>query len=163
MKKSIKLLFSAALAIVMLGSCSKDDAEEPIGSAEKKVVVTVAYGGDYENYDEIIGAQIVGDQANSTNVDGIEWTETTRPDKLAAQFQRSGTASGALTLNTTKPVSAFTFVAAFVPKTGVEEIEPMTINVQYSIDGELVKTDNFSTDDETESYQGFIGVGDYID
>lgn len=163
MKKSIKFLCSAFVAMILVSSCSKDDENTPPQYAEKNVVVAVTYGGDYENYEEVIGLQIVGNNVGTTNVEGIEWTDTTRPDKLAAQFQRTGDASGSLTLRTTKPISQCTFVASFVPKDGVEAEEPMTINVQYFIEEKLVKTDNFSAGGGTDTYQGILVIDDYVD
>lgn len=163
MKKSIKFLFSAAIVLIMFNSCSKDDENKTPEYAEKNVVVAVSYGGDYENYEEVIGLQIVGNNVGTTNVEGIEWTDTTRPDKLAAQFQRTGDASGSLTLRTTKPISQCTFVTSFLPKNGIEVEEPITINVQYFIEEKLVKTDNFSTGDGTDTYQGILVIDDYVD
>lgn len=162
MKNSIKVLCLACSAMIMFSSCSKDEENSSPQYGEKNVVVAVTYGGDYEDYEEVIGLQIVGNNAGSTEIEGIEWTDITRPDKLAAQFQRTGEASGSFTLRTTKPISECTFVTSFVPKEGVEIEEPMTINVQYYIQEELVKTDNYSTEDGKDSYLGVLVIDDYV-
>jgi len=164
MKKSIKFLFLGGLALIMLNSCSKEMEDKTPQYGEKNVIVGISYGGDYENYEEVIGLQIIGNNITNTNVEGIKWTETTRPDQSAAQFQHIGNASGGvLKLKTTKPISGCTLVASFVPKDGVEIEEPMTINVQYFIENKLVKTDDFSMGEGDDTYQGILVINDYID
>lgn len=163
MKKSLKFLFSTVIALIMFSACSKEVENNTPQYAEKNVIVTLSYGGAYENYEEMIGIQIIGSNVENTTVDGVEWTNTSRPDKLAAQFQRIGDASGSLTLRTTKPISGCTLIGSFIPKDVIEVEEPMTVNVQYFIEDKLVKTDNFSTGDGKDSYEGILVINDYIE
>ncbi|MCL4638345.1 MAG: hypothetical protein M5Z89_05080 [Olivibacter sp.] len=162
MKHSRKFLFAAAIALILFNSCSKDEADPTPKYTEKNMSIVLTYGGEFENFDETMGLQITGENANSTNIEGTEWTETHRPDRLASQFTRTGDVAGTVTLRTTKPVSSCTLVASYIPKDEVEITEPITVNVEYYIEDELVKTDNISTVGDGNHYQGIIAVEDYV-
>lgn len=163
MKKSFKLLFSAAMAVILLGSCSKDDGDDNPNYSEKNVSIVLSYGGDHEGFEETLGLQITGNDVSTTNVEGVDWDETLRPDKLGSQFTRSGNVSGTVSLHTTKPISSCTLITSYKPVEGEEIEEPITVNIQYYVEDDLVETDNFTFSNQENSYQKAIIIQDYID
>lgn len=163
MKNSIKLLFSAVIAVMLVTSCSKEDENDVPDYSEKNVSIVLSYGGDYEAFDEILGIQITGSDVSNTDVEGVNWDEEMRTDKLAAQFTRTGDINGSAMLRTSKPISSCTLMASFMPKDNQEDLDPVTVNIQYYIEDELVDSENYVFKNNTDSYQKVFLVQDHLD
>lgn len=159
-----KFFGMAAIAIVALAaSCSKEDNPQP-NTDEAIVKVTIEHSANFAEYDETLNIQVLGNESQTVNLNGIEWGEVNREQGVAAWFIRAGDITAqSRTLETSKKVRSVTVAGVITPKEyDVENATDLTTKITFFVDGKQVKSETvISTPTQISNFSIPIVVADY--